>query len=242
MLLSCRTDRNRRPAPVDPLPGGGPPCSGGRPPRARRGRPGCGTRMRTGWPRPGRAGRARARRDRRSGSASTLGPLRLTAAAIESDSCSSCSIESRAACWPPARALPGAARARVARAGPLHHAAAHRAGRAELEALELRRDRRGLVGQRGRRGLRGRAGARAGRRAVARVAVPAVSVAAVRLLRVGPGVLAGAESAAGAGGLAVSPRISASCDAFRARTSGVRMPSSSCRSASPKREASQRMM
>ena len=38
---------------------------------------------------------------------------------------------------------------------------------------------------------------------------------------------AASESASGSG-LAVSPLISASCDAFRARTSGVRIPASSC--------------
>ena len=40
-----------------------------------------------------------------------------------------------------------AARARVAAAGPLHHSAALAAGRAQLEALELRRHRRWLVGE-----------------------------------------------------------------------------------------------
>ena len=84
---STRTDRNRRRAPADRPPEGGPPCSGGRPPRARRGRRGCGRRTRTGWPRPGRA--AASPRSARSPIwlASTSGPLRLTAAAIESDSC-----------------------------------------------------------------------------------------------------------------------------------------------------------
>ena len=102
-------------------------------------------------------------------------------------------------------------RARVARARALHHPAALGAGRAQVEALQLRRDRRGLVGQRRRRGL--------GR----------VAVAAVRRAVAGLGLLASASAA----GPAVSPRISASWEALRARTSAVRMPSSSCRSASP---------
>ena len=41
------------------------------------------------------------------------------------------------------------------------------------------------------------------------------------------------SAAAGSGGPAVSPRIAAASPALRARISAVRMPSSSCRSASP---------
>src|SRR5919197_772897 len=57
-------------------------------------------------------------------------------------------------------------------------------------------------------------------------------------------VSAGAAGVAAADGPAVSEPIdiAASSAALRARTSGVRMPSSSCMSASRKREASQRMM
>ena len=66
--------------------------------------------------------------------------------------------------------------------------------------------------------------------------------------RVVPGWLAvgvgGPSGVGGAGGSAVSEASddAASSAALRARTSGVRIPSSSCASASRKREASQRMM
>ena len=114
-----------------------------------------------------------------------------------------------------------AAATRVAGARALHHAAALAARRAEVEALQPRRDDRRRVGERGRRGAR-------------------AAVAASRPW--GPFCGAADPRRCGPGGVGGDDRLGGLLGGLAGAHLGVRMPSSSWASTSRKREASQRMM
>ena len=82
---------DRPPAAADRRPGGGRPGSAGRSRPPRRGRRDCGRRRRTGCPTTGSSWASPRSARSPIWLASTSGPDRLTAAAIDSDRCSSCS-------------------------------------------------------------------------------------------------------------------------------------------------------